>query len=167
MTYLLKVFPEVFRPSQPMDPTKVEQIATAWTKPKSGNGWRKAVKGDSQRQYHADDVAEDFYSRYVGYSPAKVKSKAARLAAMLDELDAMELLDSLDEYVSRNNDDDKEENPLTVAEKFVADGMTQTFSPIRAEVDPAKVELEARPFHRPVKLSALRKVLKSDPNHFK
>jgi len=160
--YILKVFPEVLAPSKPMDASKVIENPRAWSKAKSGNGWRRAHAQDSQRLFHESDVRNDFLSRYVD-SPAGGKSKGEKLAAMLDELDEMELLDSLDEYVKGEHTG----NPLEVAEKFVAEGLSQSFAPIDRKMNKLKVEENARPYKKTVLLSEVRKVLKANPEYFK
>jgi len=166
MTALLSVFPDVFAPSKPMDPAKLNTDPPRWTR-RGGSGWRKARKSDTKgRLYYAEDVIEAFNSRFVGISPEKAQAKARQLSEMLDELDDLELLESLDEYGARTGEKASEDDPLTAAERFVAEGLAQSLSPMDSTVDPLKVEKEARPFHRPVKLSALRKVLKQDPTHF-
>lgn len=55
---------------------------------------------------------------------------------------------------------------LEAAEKFIVEGMTQGISPFDS-MDPMKLEKNAKPFKKPVKLSALRKVLQRDPDYFK
>jgi len=166
MEYVLKVFPEVFTPSKPMDSSKVVKVGPRWTRGLSGQGWRKAVKGDSQRLYHEEDVANEFFERYLGYSPDGSKNKASKLLNMLDELDELQLLDSLDEYSERTGEKGGV-NPFEVAEKFVMEGLEQSFAPIDKTMNPLKMEIDATPFKKPVKLSEIRKVLKKNPQYFK
>lgn len=162
MESILKVFPEVMSPIKPIDPSKVVDNPPTWTKAKSGNGWRRALAQDSQRLFHESDVQNDFLSRYV-VSPPGGKSKGKMLEAMLDELDEMELLDSLDEYIKGEHT----ENPLEVAEKFVIEGLSESFAPFDRSMDPLKVEDNARPFVKSVKLSEVRKAIKANPEYFK
>lgn len=53
------------------------------------------------------------------------------------------------------------------AEIFLVEGLRQSFAPLDATVDPLKITPDASPFRRPIKLSALSRLLRKDPSYFK
>jgi hypothetical protein len=58
-------------------------------------------------------------------------------------------------------------DPVSAAERFVAEGVTVAFSPLDKPADPSKVVPTPRRFVKPVQLSNLRQTLSKDPEYFK
>ena len=161
---ILKVFPDVLRASRPANPDLVMVEPPSFSAPKSAKEWAKGSKG-----FHEMDQAAAFEAKYLGDSHSvSAKIKLSKIAALLEDIDSRDLLDSLDEYMMVTNQSQfAAANPIEVAEKFIVEGLIQSFKPIDGTVNPLKVEKDAVPFHSPVKLSALRKVLKNNPEYFK
>ena len=161
---ILKVFPDVLRASRPANPDLVVVEPPIFSAPTSAKEWAKGSKG-----FHEMDQAAAFEAKYLGDSHSvSAKIKLSKIAALLEDIDSRDLLDSLDEYMMVTNQSPfAAANPIEVAEKFIVEGLTQSFKPIDGTVNPLKVEKDAVPFHTPVKLSALRKVLKNNPEYFK
>lgn len=165
---IFDVFPQVLAPYSTMDTSKIVKDPPAWTKARSGSGWRKSMKNDPQRLYHNDDIVDSFSKRYLGNTPQETKAKASKLNSILEELDEMQLLKPIDEYLYQHAEHPTSpQEDIAFAEKFVTDGITGAFSPLDASMNPLKVEADAKPFRKSLKLSELRKVLKNNPNYFK
>jgi hypothetical protein len=163
---ILKVFPDVLRASRPANPDLVIKEPPAFSSPKSASEWGK----DGNKGFHEMDQAAAFEAKYLGDSySVSAKIKLSKIAALLEDIDSRDLLDSLDEYMAVTNQSPyAAANPIEVAEKFIAEGLVESFKPIDT-VNPLNLQKgkASVPFHSPVKLSALRKVLKQNPDYFK
>ncbi len=123
----------------------------------------KGKKGTSY--WKNQDIVEDFVSKYLGAN-VQDKSKTKKLLGRLSKLDDKEeLLDTLDEYliVLKESRDD----PFTASEIFIADTLIEMAKPMPTKMDQTKIVKSPMKLPKPMRISKLMKILKSNPNYFK
>ena len=121
-----------------------------FSKHKANSNWRN------------DDIIKNFASKYI---PEYRKSiKTARLLRRLEDLDEGELLESLDEYMDILQEE-KHVDPITASEMFIFESLKDvTRNPTTEDV--SKIIDKPKRFYKPLKSSALQKVLTKDPDYF-
>jgi len=102
---IITALPCALSPSKPMDLSRVLPDPPRWAKATTASGWKKLSKG--QDGYHAQDVADDFAKKYLSssstYHSEQPVKKAAKLSRLLADLDELELVDSIDEYMGTSS----------------------------------------------------------------
>jgi hypothetical protein len=90
---ILKVFPDVLRASRPANPDLVVVDPPAFSSPKSAKEWGK---DGANKGFHEMDQAAAFEAKYLGDScSVSAKIKLSKIAALLEDIDSRDLLDSL------------------------------------------------------------------------
>ena len=125
------------------------------------SGWKKSQSGSKHQSYHDMDVAEEFAKRWNVFLDKNTQkytyaaSQSNKLKGLLDELDELQLIEALDEYMAAKDN-----------ENFVAKGVAQSFSPMNSRLNPSYLKKEPKRLYKGVKLSQIHKKLKSDPSYF-
>ena len=148
--------------------TPIESKNTAIVTNLSGykSSYTSELKGKKGTSYWKNqDIVDDFVAKYLGVN-VKDKSKTKKLLGKLSKLDDKEeLLDTLDEYsiVLKKSRDD----PFTASERFIADTLIEMAKPMSTKMDPTKIVKNPMKLPKPMNISKLTKILKSNPNYFK
>jgi hypothetical protein len=166
---ILSALPQVLDPkgwSPSINKAKLVNSPPKFVRAQTLSGWKRTHSKDKHKAYHDMDVAAEFGKRwnlyldsYGSYQRNTVEHDKDNLFRLLEELDELELLDSLDEYMNRKDS--------VGAEAFLFEGLQQAFSPMKTELDMSHVINEPPRFFSPVKLSSLHKTLKNDKDYFK
>lgn len=111
---------------------------------------------------------KSFNEKYLGNLAKDIKphSQASAekfLLPLLDELHDANLLDHIDDHL----DSSQSSNPLEKAEAYIVEAVEAAWSPLNPSINKNQVIPNAKPFKKSLKLSALRKVLRSNPEYFK
>jgi hypothetical protein len=138
-----------------MDKEKAVINPPKFIKPSSATEFKSTGYG-----YHYDDIVTMFNSKYVASASPKLSNK---LLPLLEELHEAGLEDKLEAHLNTKYGESK--NPL-LAPAYVYEAVETAMAPIK-EVDKAKVISAPNKFRKPLSLSQLRKVLKSNPEYFK
>lgn len=158
---------EVLTPSKTtMDPEKLVKNPPKFIKPGSATDFKKRHKHEDG--WKVQDIVDSLKSKYP-------IANQNRLVNILEDLEKMELLDSLDNHVTVKFQSDREISDSDIeitgflkdTEKFVIEGVTTAFSPINHTPDKEKVVSNPRKFSKSLSLSQLRKVMKKNPDYFK
>lgn len=138
-----------------MDKEKAVINPPKFIKPSSAAEFKSAGYG-----YHYDEIVNMFNSKYVASVSPKLSNK---LLPLLEEIHEAGLESKLEAHL--NSAYGQNENPL-LAPTYVYEAIETAMAPIK-EVDKAKVISAPNRFRKPMSLSQLRKVLKSNPEYFK
>jgi hypothetical protein len=164
MQNILSALPQVMDPSgwkNEMDPSRMIKNPPSYVRAQTLSGWKKSQSGSKHQSYHDMDVAEEFAKRWNVFLDKNTQkytyaaSQSNKLKGLLDELDELQLIEALDEYMAAKDN-----------ENFVAKGVAQSFSPMNSRLNPSYLKKEPKRLYKGVKLSQIHKKLKSDPSYF-